>query len=151
MVTNLKWSSYNTPDTAIAGADLNGLTNGSYKLGAEIDNSTDGYTIADLLIGLSSSITSGSGNPAVSIWIMPAIDGTNYPTPPGGSGGATFTNLFQGSILIPASTTTQYLPYTGLFIPPCKFKIMIRNDTGVSFPATNTSTCTLSRYRGQAS
>ena len=148
--TQLDWSAYNSADTAVAGASMNALGgSGSYALGAAIDNSSNLYTDADLLIILSSGVTSGTGSPYVTVFLLPAIDGSNYPTPPGGSAGAAPANLVVGTIIVPASVTTTNLVLRGVIIPPCLFKIQIQNNLGIAFPATNTSTCQLFRYRLQ--
>lgn len=149
MTTQLEWSPYNTADTAVADTSLNALANTSYALGAAIDNSSNLYTDADLLIVLSSAVTTGAGQPAITAYLLAAIDGATYPTPPGGSAGAAPSSYVVGSILLPASTSVTSFYLRGILIPPCLFKIMIQNNLGVSLPATNTSTCQLFRYRLQ--
>jgi hypothetical protein len=139
-----------TLDTAVAGTSMNALANAGYALGAAINNTpTDGTTIAydmaDLTITLSSAVTAGAGTPYLTVWILPAIDGTNYPTPPGGSGAAAPGNLIGGTYQGVASVSTSTIVIRDIPIPPCNFKVLIQNNLGVALPATNTSTCQLSR------
>lgn len=138
-----------TLDTAVAGASMNALTNASYALGSAIDNrptsgSTVSYDMCDLLIGLSSAVTAGSGSPNITVWILPAIDATNYPSPPGGSAAAAPAGLAYVFPMV-ASVSTQYIACPNIPIPPYLFKVQIQNNLGVTFPATNTSTCQIQR------
>lgn len=145
-MTSLLFQAYHAADTAVAGTSLNALATAGYAMGAAIDNSADLLTDADLLIVLSSAVTAGATNPNVSVWVLPAIDGTNYPTPPGGTAGAAPNNLWVGSIIVPASSSVSALTLRGILIPPCLFKVQIQTNLGVTLPATNTSTCQLYRY-----
>lgn len=137
-------------DTAIAGASLNALATGSFALGAAINNvpvdgTTVSYDMGDLTITLSSGVTTGSGAPNIVVWILPAVDGTNYPNPPGASAAAAPLGLSY-TFQMPASTaSTTTIVCMNIPIPPYNFKVQIQNNLGVSFPATNTSTCQLQR------
>lgn len=136
-------------DTAIAGTSLNNLADGAYALGAAIDNrptagSVFSYDLGDLTITLSSAVTAGSGSPYITVWVLPAVDGTNYPSPPGGSAGAAPAGLSQIFPMV-ASVSTQTIICPDLRLFPYLCKIMILNRLGVAFPATNTSTCQLQR------
>ena len=136
-------------DTAIAGTSLNALTTTSYALGSAINNvPTDGTTIsydmADLTITLSSAVTAGSGTPNIIVWILPAVDGTNFPTPPGASAAAAPLSLsYTFGVVASVSTSTIVCP--NIPIPPYSFKVQIQQNLGVTLPATNTSTCQLQR------
>lgn len=137
-------------DTAIASTSLNALGgSGSFALGAAINNvptpgSVVSYDVADLTITLSSAVTAGAGSPFIAVWILPAVDGTNYPTPPGASAGAAPIGLSYSFQQVPSvSTSTIVCP--NIPIPPYNFKVMIQNNLGVAFPATNTSTAQLAR------
>lgn len=136
-------------DTAIAGTSMNALADGSYALGAAIDNrptsgSVIGYDMGDLTITLSSAVTAGSGAPYVQVWILPAVDATNYPTPPGGSAGNAPMYLSYSFPMV-ASTSTSTIICPDIPLPPYLFKVMLLNKLGVPFPSTNTSTCQLQR------
>lgn len=133
----------NTIEIAIANASLNALASTGYALGTAIDNRpTTGtvvaYDLADITITLSSAVVAVA--PAyLTIWVLPAVDGTNYPSPPGGSAGAAPISMSYNYQFVAASTTTlicQNIP-----IPPYLYKVMIQNNLGVAFPATNLSNC----------
>ncbi len=150
-MANLNWTTYNAADIAVAGASMNALGgSGSFALGAAIDNTSLLYTDADLLIVLSSAVTTGSGTPTIQVWLLPALDGTNYPAPPGASAAAAPSNLLAGTIMAVPSVSTSVLALRGIILPPSLFKIQIQNNLGVAFPATNTSVCSLYRYRLQS-
>ena len=136
-------------DTAVAGSSLNALASGSYALGAAINNTptsgtTVSYDVADLTITLSSAVTAGAGTPNIVVWILPAVDGTNYPNPPGSTAAAaSMAHSFTFQQVASVSHSTIVCP--NIPIPPYNFKVQIQNNLGVSFPATNTSTCQLQR------
>ena len=136
-------------DTAVAGATMNALANAAYALGAAIANTptagtTVSYDMGDLTITLSSAVTAGAGSPYIAVWILPAVDGTNYPTPPGASGAAAPLGLSYSFPMV-ASVSTSTIVCPNIPIPPYNFKIMLQNNLGVAFPATNTSTCQMQR------
>lgn len=136
-------------DTAIAGTSLNGLASGSYAIGAAINNvPTDGsvysYDTCDLTITLSSAVTAGATAPYVSVWILPAVDGTNYPTPPGGTAAAAPPGLSYSFPMV-ASVSTSTIVCPNIPLGPYLFKVMVLNSLGVAFPSTNTSTCQIQR------
>ena len=145
-MATVSYTAYNTADTAVAGATMNTLTSGSFALGSAIDNSSSKYLWGDLELVLSSSVTAGSGNPTVDVYLLPAVDGTNYPTPPGGSGAAAPATYLVGSIVANASAGITVGHLLRIPLVPQNFKIMIKNVLGASFPATNTSTLKLYRY-----
>lgn len=146
-MSTFKWTAYNTADTAVASTSLNALANGSYALGAAIDNTSLLYLYGDLVIVLSSAVTPTSGSiPTVNVTLLPAPDGTNYPT----SGTGTAGNMTAGVVSSVASVATSVFVLRGIVLPPSLFKIQVQNNLSVAFPATNTSTCKLYRYGEQA-
>lgn len=137
-------------DTAVAGTSMNALASGSYALGAAINNTptdgtTVGYDIGYLTLTLSSAVTTGSGNPYISVYLLPEVDAVNYPTPPGSSAGAAPPHLLVTTITAVPSVSSSTLVSAPFQIPPFNFKIMIQNNLGVTLPATNTSTCQMQR------
>jgi hypothetical protein len=149
-MSTFKWTSYNTADTAVAGASMNALANGAFALGAAIDNTSGLYLYADLQLVLSSAVAVPAGLPTIAIWLLPAIDGTNYPNPPGGTAVLGPTNLVVGTISAVPSVSSSVFSFRGVPLSPSLFKIMIQNNLGVAFPSTNTSVCSLYRYGEQA-
>lgn len=137
-------------DTAIAGTALNGLTNTSYAIGAAINNTpTDGttisYDLADFTMTFSSAVTTGATAPSLSVYFLPEVDATNYPTPPGATAGAAPINYLVGTYQGVASTSTSTISVLNCICPQYNFKVMIQNNLGVTLPATNTSTCQIQR------
>lgn len=149
MVTTTFSQLRNSLDTAVAGTSMNALANAGFALGAAIDNretsgSVIAYDMGDLTITLSSGVTAGAGSPYITVWILPAIDGTNYPTPPGASAAAAPLGLSYSFPMV-ASVTTSTIICPNIPLPPNLFKVQIQNNLGVAFPSTNTSTCQLQR------
>lgn len=151
MTTHFSQSLNGSLDTAVAGTSMNALGgSGSYAISSSAINNTptDGttisYDLADLTITLSSAVTTGSGAPSIIVWILPAVDGTHYPSPPGGSAGAASVSLSYGFAQV-ASTSTSTIVCPNIPIPPYNFYVQIQNNLGVAFPSTNTSTCQIQR------
>jgi hypothetical protein len=135
-------------DTAIPGSSMNALGIGAYAMGTAIDNRpTAGSVVsddmADLTITLSSAVTAGA-TPYLTVWILPAVDGVNYPNPPGATAGAGPLSLSYSFQQV-ASVSTLTIVCPNIPIPPYLFKLQIQNNLGVAFPSTNTSTCQLQR------
>ena len=136
-MSEFNWTAYGAGITLIAGTSMNALGNGSYALGAEIDNGTDKDEYLDIVLKLNSAVAAGAGVPAVDVYLLPCPDGTNYPTPPGGSAGATPTIYLAGSIPAIASANFTIGVLRGVILPPGKFKVEARNNLGVAFPASD--------------
>lgn len=156
MTTNLSQAVNSTIDTAIASASLSALATGGYAIttaGSEINNvptsgSVVSYDMADLTITLSSAVTAGTGSPTIVVWVLPSVDGTNYPTPPGSTAAAAPPGLSYTFQQVPGvSTSTIVCP--NIPIGPYKFRVMIQNNLGVAFPTSTTSTCKLQRRNMQ--
>lgn len=116
--------------------ELNSLGSGTATgVGTEYDNSSNLYMFADFEL----NVTFGTGptaNTTVDLYIIPALDGTNYDTgdsthvPPNGG---------IGSFMVFNSTSAQKLVLRGVMIPPCKFKLIAVNQTNQSFPASGST------------
>jgi hypothetical protein len=107
-----------------------------------IDNSTTGYMFADFEFNLGSFAWPNAADNAIELYIIPSVDGTNYPEYNGGGGtGDEQENnqLFVGSVTGPSNeTTTARLAIRGIELPAGKFKVGIRNRAGQTLNATNT-------------
>jgi hypothetical protein len=146
MTTHASQSINGSLDTAVAGSTLNGLTNGSLALGAAINNApTDGSTISydlgDISITLSSAVTTGSGTPNLVVYIIPEVDGANYPSATAATVSPNLGYTFQ----FPASQAQTTLVCMNIPIPPYNFKVALVNNLGATLPATNSSTCQMQR------
>jgi hypothetical protein len=142
MASTLKWTAYNTPDTAVAGATMNALTNTSFAYGSEIDNSSGLYLYGDLVLSLAASLTAVA--PAyLLVYLIPNID-TNYVASSGNPGSSYV--IGTGSY---TAGTLQFMQVRGLILTPNKFKIVIQNNLGATFSASNSHVCSLYRYSEQ--
>lgn len=138
--------------TAVAGASMNALADAAYAMGAAIDNTvtSNGYLYGDLDLVLSGSVTAGANAPHVAVFLLPTLDGTNYPTPPGGTAGATPGTYLVGTMHAQPSAGFTVGIIRGIVLPPFSFRIAIQNSLGVAFPSGTGSLCRLYRYYEQA-
>lgn len=120
----------------LASTELNSLANDGRVLGVEYDNgdSANLHLEADfeLAVGFGSAPTAGY---AVNLYLVPAIDGTNYGAGDGTDAAQGMT--FVGSFSVYNTTSLKRLNLMAVRIPPCKFKALIENKTGQSFASSN--------------
>lgn len=120
--------------TSILTTELNSLANAAYSnASAAIDNTVQLCFWMDLEL----QVTYGTGptvNLPVEIYLLPSLDGTNYPD--GGGAVAPATNLYVGSFILAAVTTAQRLAVTGIPVPPSKFKLVARNGADQTMAAS---------------
>jgi len=127
--------------TSYLSSSLNSLAASTTDLGGEIDNGTTKATYMDLLLNLASLDLSAASNPAVDVYLIPAVDGTNYDTAddavsadasvPPADQLLTRIGLRKGT-----AAEAKRESKVALVIPPCKFKLLIRNMTGVAFASS---------------
>jgi hypothetical protein len=137
--TTGQWSGYGSPITLIAGTSLNNLSSGSWATSGStlLDNGTNKDQLADIQIILPSAITAGAGSPRLDVYIIRVPDGTNAPTPPGTSAGATPGQYFAGSILANASASFTGGVLPGVTLPAGKFLVTVQNNFGAATPTSN--------------
>lgn len=138
----IKWD---TPQalTAYLTTTLDALANDTTDLGATvIDNQTGLYTHIDLELMLASLDLSTQSNPAVVVYIIESIDG--------GTDFDTATDAVSAPASLPSAdkilaiiglrlgtgAEAKVAIKSGLVIPPSKFKLLVRNETGVALAAT---------------
>jgi len=141
-----KWGPLSSPVTLFSEAGggiptLKALASTSLILSAEYDNTSNLYAWLnlDLKVRGASAFTSGG---TVDFWILAALDGTNYPD---GTAGTAPARAPDGYFYLRAVNTAQRLAQTQIQIPPCKFKVLIRNSGGQAFTAVDNEN-TLSGY-----
>ena len=130
-----------TAITTVMSADLNALGNGSSVLSTTVvDNSTnlDLVNNWELVITSTSSMTA---NTVMSMWLVVSIDGTNYAE--GTSANAAQPSMWWGDFEIPRAANSFRLALVGgkscpLFLPPLKFKPLIKNGSGQALLSVNT-------------
>lgn len=116
----------------------NSLATNTYSgLSDEIDNSTTKYTHVDLYMELGSAAFTGAGS-GIEIYLVPCVDGTNYPTWTGGVSTDETENTphFVGFMATTASTAAQKMTLLDVEIRPGKYKWAIRNRGGVGLAAS---------------
>jgi hypothetical protein len=116
-----KWSA--PASATVATTALNSLAAGAYSgVLTEIDNTTNRYLYGDLEVLLGADLTCAAGTPYIGVFLIPTLDGTNYPNPPSGTG-AVPASYQVGAILGNASATFRRGFLRGIVLPPFKFKL----------------------------
>lgn len=128
--------------TAYLTTTLNSLADDTTDLGTTvIDNQTTRHTFMDLELMLASLNLSAQADPAVVVYIIESIDGgTDYDTAsdavsadascPPADKILTIIGVRPGTGAEAKVAVKSMIP-----IPPSKFKLMVRNKTGVAFAA----------------
>ena len=98
-----------------------------------IDNSANLWLFADWRLELGSAVFTGTDS-AVEFYIIPSVDDTNYPDWTGdGIVALQEHNVhFAGSFTTSGATLAQDLSLRGVELPPGKFKLGVRNRSGVA-------------------
>ena len=114
---------------------LNSLANTEWShLSDEIDNSLNGYSFMDCWLELESAAWDGT----IDIYIVPSIDGTNYPAWTGdGVANLPAQNTYYSFSFTVDATAAQTAAETDIKMPQGKFKFGIRNNGGVATTAQN--------------
>lgn len=136
------WSGYQAEIQAGLSTELNSLAdNGFSALSTEIDNSTNKYLFADMEVYLASLTAGTTGDEAVEIYVVPTVDGTNYPDWTTGTADAQENNIhFVGSVPIDQSgPATKRGVLRAVALPPGKFKLAVRNRCNVAMAASGST------------
>ena len=134
-----KLSGYQAAAAAVTwtSGGLASLASNTYSgLSDEIDNSTTKYTHVDLYMELGSAAFTGTGS-GIEIYLVPCVDGTNYPTWTGSVSTDETENTphYVGFMATTASTAAQKMTLRGVELPPGKYKWAVRNRGGVGLNA----------------
>jgi hypothetical protein len=92
--------------------------------------------------------TAPTDNSTVDLYIVPALDETNFTPTTDGASPVVDLNSYAGSFNVRANTAAQKPKIQGVPLPPCKFKLYAINKTQQQFPATG-STLSFLPYREQ--
>ena len=133
MANATQWSALSSGTDALT-TQLDSLSNGSYSaVGAEIDNTTarELYINAELTVDFGSAPSTGG---YVGLYLLTALDGTNYPD--GGGAVAPASNLLVGNFPLRATTDAQRVHLYGITLPPGKCKLVAYNGSGQAFPSS---------------
>lgn len=97
----------------------------------EIDNSTVKYLFADFFLSATLGTAQATEGETVSLYLLPSVDDTNYPTWENGNT-ATDADINQqyyvGSFTLTDIATEQKIMLRGIALPAGKFKLGLRNN-----------------------
>lgn len=137
-------SGYQATATAVAwasGQDLDSLADDEYTdLSDEIDNSTNKYMFVDLEIVLASAAFSGTDS-GLECYIIPSVDGTNYPNWTGNvtSDEQENNQYFVGFGATSGDTEANRIVVPNIPLPSGKYKYAFRSRAGVALAASGSS------------
>ena len=141
MAGNITLSGYPGAAVTVLSTELNSLTSNNVSaLSSEQDNSTNKYLYTDIEVYLD-TINISSTTAEIRIYLVPTVDGTNYPEFDTGttSPGAHNNNYYVGSVKAKASNAAHRGVLRQVPLPPGKYKWAIRNVTGVSLAASSST------------
>ena len=145
MAQTFKWVA---GEGAIAGltTELDALASDAFSAtSTAIDNTVGLYPWMDLEVNLA-SLTPGAGSPSIVVWINLSLDGTNYEKVPDGSSGDKPPDAIfplEASVAQESRIVVSNIP-----IPPLKFKLVLKNASGVALAATG-NTLSYNRHYAQ--
>jgi len=122
----MSWNN-NPSAVTLLSTELNSLANDSRVITAAIDNSIGLEQFADFELSIAAQSSTRDPNAAIEIYIIPSIDGINYPED------ATVdpsVNMKVGSFVFSENTDADIDTILNILIPPGKFKILLKNITG---------------------
>ena len=108
------------------------------NLSDAIDNSTNKYIMVDLELVLGSASFPVATDNIVSFYLVPSVDGTNYPNWVGNIATEVQENNihFIGSVTCSDATEAQRLVLRAVSLPPGLYKYGVRNRAGVAFASS---------------
>lgn len=140
MATTLKLSGYLASAVAVVFSgtqQINSLTDNEWTdLSDEVDNTTNLYAFADLELVLGSAAFTGADS-SIEVYIVPTVDGTNYPDWTGNSTSDAPEQSHYYVALLPlkASTSAKRVASSSqaeIELPQGKFKFGLRSRANVT-------------------
>lgn len=127
MATN-KWATPAAIATALT-TGLDSLANAANAISGAIDNLTGLNEFIDIEVVLASVDLSAQTNPAIYIWFVKQIDGSNYE-----DGGAAVNPARQPDIIVPlrAVNGAQRVIVSNVVFPPYSVELLWGNRTGAA-------------------
>lgn len=107
------------------------------NLSDAIDNGTNKYLTVDIELYLASAAFTGSDS-TLSLYLLPSVDGTNYPNWTGNVTTDEQENnqYYVCSFTTSGATEAQRMTHRGLIVPPGLYKYGVRNTSGVTLAAS---------------
>ncbi len=149
-MADYKWKA-NTIQTLLS-TELNSLANNYGAIGVEFDNAAGLWLRASFLLAVTFGSNPTAGN-TCDLYLIPALDGTNYADYTSGASGYAPGSCLVGSFPLQAKTTIHRVPLGvgqsgAIELPPSKFKLLLINKSGVAFPSSgSTVTMLASMYQ----
>lgn len=135
MTTTYGWATAESIATALS-TGLNSLANGATALSASIDNETDKFKYINLEVYLA-SLTTGSSNTYIGIYILSSADGTNYEDGSAGTPGVIPPRLPDAIFELPTGNTGVLRKIkVNIPIPPLKVELLYLNNSGSALAAS---------------
>lgn len=144
MPSDILWSTPSAIATLMS-TELNALANNARALGGAIDNLAARNQFADFELDVTFASAPAAGG-SVALYLLPALDDTNHAD--GSNTLAPQASLWVGNFQLRADTSAQRLVLRGVALPPLKFKPLIENAAGQSFPSSG-STLRFRTYNDQ--
>lgn len=141
MTDVLRGPGYKAEAQAGLGSELDGLADNTWSaLSAEFDNSTNGYMFMDIEFDLN-TITPTGADAAVELYIVPSVDGTQYPTTTNTSNADEQENqqYFVGSVTLSLDNEVHIHTIRGVEVPVGKWKMFVRNRANVGLNASGST------------
>lgn len=137
MAGNILLKGYTAAAANVLTTELNSLADGNVSaLSPEQNNGTNLDTLADFQIDLA-SLTISSTNAYVTVYIVPTVDGTNYPDMAAGSYGNYAAQYAVGTALIKnVSAAAARACLSRIPLPPGKYKVALRNSVGAALASS---------------
>jgi hypothetical protein len=138
MATTLKLAGYLASEAAITFSgtqQLNSLADNEYtNWSDEIDNSTNLYAMADIRVVIASAAFITPADCGIEIFLIPTVDGTNYPTWTGDTATDQVHNnpFFVGYVPFTGTTAAQAGVLIGVDLPNGKYRWAARNRGNVA-------------------
>jgi hypothetical protein len=138
MATTLKLAGYLASEAAIVFSgtqQLNSLADNEYTdWSDEIDNSTNLYAMADVRVVIASAVFITPADCGIEIYLIPTVDGTNYPTWTGNTTTDQVHNgpFFVGYVPFTGTTAAQAGVLIGVDLPNGKYRWAARNRGNVA-------------------
>lgn len=132
-MTEQLWTGYKEAAVTIFTTELNSLADGANKLSAAFDNSSNKYLFEDVVL-LAKSVTTPTADAHAKLYILPAVDGTNYAEGTDAIDPRDSNEVY--TLQIRAAAADQYQVFRGVLIPPGLYKYLFMSEIGVAMAAT---------------
>jgi len=142
-MTDVKHSGYKAEAVSVVFSGtqtLVSLTDNEWTDESDEINNTNGWLYSDWELVMT-SVAFTTTDSAVELYIIPSVDGTNYPNWTGNVTTDEPENSvhFVGSFATSQATEAQRLTLRGIELPPGKWKVGVRSRAGVSLAASGST------------